>query len=124
MDKTIIASGRLPVAGPYSAAVESCGLIFLSGQLPMDPVSGEMVTEIQPACRQVLKNIQTLLEDIGLSLDHVVKTTLFLKDMKDFPAVNDVYACFFSQAPPARSTVQVSALPKGAVLEIEAIAVR
>ncbi len=124
MDKKIMTSAKLPVVGPYSIAVETDGLIFISGQLPINPASGEIITEIQPACRQVLTNIQTLLEENGLSLNHIVKTTIFLKSMKDFTAFNEIYAGFFSTKPPARTTVEVSALPKGAPLEIEAVAIR
>ena len=124
MEKIILKSKTLPVFGPYSTAVEYRGMIFLSGQLPIHPVSGEIVMDIQPAARQVLTNIQTFLEENGLSMDHVVKTTIFLKKMADFAAVNEVYAGFFTSDPPARSTVEVSALPKGAPLEIEAVAVR
>lgn len=124
MNKKIFISKTLPALGPYSTAVEAGGMIFLSGQLPVHPVSGEIITDIQPAARQVLTHIKSILEENGLSLDHVVKTTLFLKNMADFSAVNEVYAAFFTSEPPARSTVEVSALPKGAPLEIEAVAVK
>lgn len=124
MEKKIIVSNKLPVAGPYSAAVEANGFIFLSGQLPVNPTSGEIINDIRDATRQVLINIQTLLEETGLSLSNVVKTTIFLKSMADFPVVNEIYAGFFPQEPPARSTIEVGNLPKGAPIEIEAIAVR
>ncbi len=124
MEKKILSSSKLPAAGPYSVAVEANGLIFISGQLPIHPSTGEMITAIEPAARQVLTNLQTVLEENGLSLGHVVKTTLFLKSIADFAAVNAVYAGFFPAEPPARSTVEVSSLPKGVLLEIEAIAVR
>jgi len=124
VEKKILSSSKLPAAGPYSVAVEANGLIFISGQLPIHPSTGEMITAIEPAARQALTNLQTVLEENGLSLGHVVKTTLFLKSIDDFAAVNAVYAGFFPAEPPARSTVEVSSLPKGVLLEIEAIAVR
>jgi 2-iminobutanoate/2-iminopropanoate deaminase len=124
MEKKIITSDKLPVAGPYSVAVEAGDFIFISGQLPVNPSTGEIVMDIQPATRQVLTNLQTFLEEKSLSLKNIVKTTIFLKSMGDFAAFNEIYAVFFHTEPPARSTVEVSALPKCAPLEIEAIAVR
>jgi len=124
MKKTIIASDKLPVFGPYSAAVEAGGFIFISGQLPLDPKTGEVITDIQAATRQVLINIQIILEAAGLKLTNIVKTTIFLKNIADFAAVNEIYASFFPQEPPARSTIEVSSLPKGVPIEIEAIAAR
>lgn len=124
MEKKILISSKLPAAGPYSAAVEANGLIFVSGQLPVHPLTGEIVMDIKPAARQALTNLRTVLEENGLSMTHVVKTTIFVKDISDFTAVNEVYAEFFPSQPPARSTAAVAALPKGAVLEIEAIAAR
>ena len=124
MGKTIIASDRLPVFGPYSAAVEAGDFIFISGQIALDPKTGEVITDIQSATRQVLTNMQTILEEAGLNLTNIVKTTIYLKNITDFAAVNEIYAGFFPQEPPARSTIEVSSLPKGAPIEIEAIAVR
>jgi len=124
MKKTIIASDKLPVFGPYSAAVEAGGFIFISGQLPLDPKTGEVITDIQAATRQVLTNIQIILEAAGLKLTNIVKTTIFLKNITDFAAVNKVYAGFFPEEPPARSTIEVSSLPKGVPIEIEAIAAK
>jgi len=124
MEKKIIITNRLPASGPYSIAVEANGFIFLSGQLPIDPATGEIISEIRQATRQVLDNIRTVLADTGLTLSSIVKTTIFLKDISDFAAVNEIYASFFPQEPPARSTIEVSNLPKGAPLEIEAIATR
>jgi 2-iminobutanoate/2-iminopropanoate deaminase len=124
MDKIILTSSKLPVSGPYSAAVEAGGFIFLSGLLPIHPATGEIIMDIRSAARQILENLQTILEENGLSLTHIVKTTLFLKNMGDFAAVNEIYAGFFPSQPPARSTIEIAALPKGAPLEIEAIAVR
>jgi 2-iminobutanoate/2-iminopropanoate deaminase len=124
MGKKIITSDKLPVLGPYSAAVETGSFIFISGQIPLNPVTGEIVMDIKAATRQTLTNIQTILQENGLSLKNIVKTTVFLKNMADFPVVNKIYADFFPQEPPARSTIEVSALPKGAPIEIEAIAIR
>jgi 2-iminobutanoate/2-iminopropanoate deaminase len=124
MKKKVIISDKLPAAGPYSIAIEANGFVFLSGQLPVNPATGEIITEIKGAAKQALTNIQTVLNDIGLPMSSIVKTTIFLKNMVDFPVVNEIYADFFPQEPPARSTVEVSNLPKGVLLEIEAIAVR
>jgi len=124
VNKQILKSGRLPASGPYSAAVEINGLVFVSGQLPINPETGEVIESLEPATRQVLTNLQTVLEENGLSLEDVVKTTIFLTDMADVAAVNEIYAGFFPKEPPARSTVGVSALPKNVPLEIEAVAVR
>lgn len=124
MVKKIIVSSKFPVAGPYSTAVEAGDMVFISGQLPIDPVTGEIITDIKTATRQVLINIQTILEENGLDMSSIVKTTLFLKNIDDFPVVNEIYAGFFKKDPPARSTIAASALPKGAPLEIEAIATR
>jgi 2-iminobutanoate/2-iminopropanoate deaminase len=124
MTKTIIASDKLPVLGPYSVAVEAGSFIFISGQIALDPKTGEVVTDIKSATKQVLTNMQTILEAAGLKLSSIVKTTIYLKNISDFAAVNEIYAGFFPQEPPARSTIEVSSLPKGVPIEIEAIAVR
>jgi 2-iminobutanoate/2-iminopropanoate deaminase len=124
MAKKNITSDKFPVFGPYSTAVEADGLIFISGQIPINPQTGEIINEIKAATRQVLVNIQTILQEAGLKMTNIVKTTIFLKNMADFTSVNEIYAEFFPEEPPARSTIEVSALPKGAPLEIEAIAVR
>ena len=124
MKKTIIASDKLPLFGPYSAAVETGGFIFISGQIALDPKSGEVVTDIKSATRHILNNIQTILEEAGLKLSSIVKTTIYLKNINDFAAVNEIYAGFFPEEPPARSTVEVSSLPKNVPIEIEAIAAR
>ncbi|MCX5850383.1 MAG: Rid family detoxifying hydrolase [Deltaproteobacteria bacterium] len=124
MKKKIITSSKFPVSGPYSAAVEANDIIFISGQLPIDPATGEIITDITKAARQVLINIQTILEKTGLDMSNIVKTTIFLKNMTDFPTVNQVYADFFPQEPPARSTIEASVLPKGSLIEIDAIAIR
>jgi len=123
--KKIIQTPEAPKAiGPYSQAVESHGFLFLSGQIPLDPKTNQLIssTSVADQTERVLQNIQNLLKSKNLSLDHVVKTTLFLKNMTDFPTVNEVYQSFFSQNPPARSTIEVSRLPKDVLIEIEAIA--
>ena len=109
--------------GPYSAGVRGGDLVFTAGQIGLDPLTGEVVPGgIQAETRQVLRNLQGILDAAGSSLQDVVKTTVFLRDMNDFAQMNTIYAEFFSQDYPARSTVQVSALPKGVAVEIEAIA--
>ena len=112
-----------PAIGPYSQAIKSNGLVFASGQIPLDPATGQFVPGgIEEQTRQVLKNLSAVLEAAGSSLDRVVKTTVFLIDMQEFAAMNDVYATFFTSNPPARATVQAARLPKDARVEIEAIA--
>jgi 2-iminobutanoate/2-iminopropanoate deaminase len=122
--KKIISTSDAPAAiGPYSQAIRSGKFIFCSGQIPLDPNSGEMVgDDIGAQTQQVLDNISGLLKSEGLSLDDVLKTTIFLTDLGNFQIVNEIYGSYFNNQPPARSTVQVSALPKGAKIEIEIIA--
>ena len=123
--KRIIATPEAPKAvGPYSQAVEINGTLFVSGQLPVDPATGQMAEGIEAQTRQALRNIGAILAAAGLGPEHVVKTTVFLADLADFAAVNEVYARSFSVPFPARSCVQVAALPRGARLEVEAIVVR
>ena len=124
MKKKVIASTEFPVSGPYSAAVEANDFIFISGQLPIDPVTGEIINDIKTATRQVLINIQAILKKTDLNMSDIIKTTIFLKNITDFPVVNEIYAGFFPEEPPARSTIEASVLPKGALIEIEAIAIR
>jgi len=124
MKKNIIASNKFPVSGPYSAAVEANDIIFISGQLPIDPATDEIIKDIKTATRQVLINIQTILEATNLDMSNIVKTTIFLKNIADFSVVNEIYASFFPKDPPARTTIEASALPKEALIEIEAIAIR
>ena len=124
MKKNTVISDKFSVSGPYSAAVEAGDMIFISGQLPIDPLTGVIVTDIKKAAGQVLTNIQTILREINLDMSNVVKTNIFLKNMSDFSVVNEIYAGFFPQEPPARSTVAANELPKGVLLEIDAIAVR
>ncbi|HVJ17188.1 MAG TPA: RidA family protein [Polyangiaceae bacterium] len=123
-NRTVVSSSRAPRAiGPYSQGIRADKLLFLSGQIPIDPASGELVGgDIEAQTRQVLNNMSAVLEAAGASLSDVVKTTVFLVDLADFPAFNATYASFFTTDPPARSTVQVAALPKGARVEVEAIA--
>jgi 2-iminobutanoate/2-iminopropanoate deaminase len=123
-DKTIIKTDRAPKAiGPYSAGVKTHCFIFTAGQLGIIPETGDIIEGgIESETRQALQNIQNILEAAGASLNNVVKTTVFLRDMADFSRMNAIYAEFFKEAPPARSTVQVAALPKAAAVEIEAIA--
>jgi 2-iminobutanoate/2-iminopropanoate deaminase len=115
--------GPKPI-GPYSQAVRANGFLFLSGQVALDPKTSELTgADIRLQTERVLENVKGILEAAGVNLHHVVKTTVFLKDMNDFAAMNEVYAKHFTSAPPARSTVQVSRLPKDALVEIEVIAV-
>lgn len=124
MKKEIVSTDKAPAAiGPYSQAVKYGDLVFTSGQIPLDPVSGEVVSgDIAAQTRQVLKNLQEVLTAVGSSLNNIIKTTVFIKDMNDFSVINEVYASFFTQLPPARSTVEVARLPKDVRIEIEAIA--
>ena len=123
MLREIIATERAPAAvGPYSQAVRVGNLAFTAGQIGIDPVLGQLRTGIAAQTRQTLTNLQAVLEAAGSSLNQVVKSTIFLQDMADFATVNQIYGGSFTAAPPARSTVQVAALPLGALVEIEAIA--
>ncbi|MBO4755771.1 MAG: RidA family protein [Bacteroidales bacterium] len=122
-----ISTDKAPAAiGPYSQAIDSgAGLVFLSGQLPIDPATGAFPEGgVKEQTRQSILNAKSILEAAGLGLSHVVKTTVFLADMGDFSAMNEVYAQFFTQPFPARSAVAVKTLPKGALVEIECIAAR
>ena len=123
--KTIISSDAAPKAiGPYSQAVRMGNLVFLSGQIPIDPATGQLVDgNVQQQTEQVLKNIAAVLAEAGLTFEHVVKTTVFMKNLSDFAPMNEVYAKYFSANPPARSTVEVSRLPRDVQVEIDAIAV-
>jgi len=120
----IIATSKAPAAiGPYSQAVKSNGLLFCSGQIPLNPETGEMVSGgIRQETEQVMKNLKAVLAAAGTGFDRVLKTTIYLVDMADFPQVNEVYSSYFSMAKPARATVAVAALPRGAKVEIDAIA--
>jgi len=121
-DVILTPRGPKPI-GPYSQAIKSNGFLFVSGQVALDPQSGEFVgVDVRQQTERVLENLKGILEAAGASFHHVVKTTVFLKDMNDFAAMNEVYAKFFAAAPPARSTVQAARLPKDALVEIEVIA--
>ncbi|KMP11601.1 dfrA [Candidatus Nitromaritima sp. SCGC AAA799-C22] len=125
MEKRIIITDRAPAAiGPYSQAVRVGDFLYTSGQIALDPATGEMLSgEIEQETEQTLKNIEAILEADGLDLNHVVKTTVYLADLDHFVRMNQVYETFFSANKPARACVQVAALPKGAKVEIDAIAV-
>lgn len=124
MKKTIVTCDKVPAAiGPYSQAIKACQLLFVSGQIPLDPVSGEVIRgDIKAQTTQVMENLKNILVSAGSSLDNVVKTTLFLVDMGDYSDVNEVYGNYFKGSFPARSTIEVSELPKGVGVEIDAIA--
>ncbi len=124
--RIVIQTDQAPKAiGPYSVAIQTDGMVFCSGQVGIDPKLGEIVSGgLEAETRQALTNLKNVLEAAGSSLAHVVKTTVFLRDMGDFPAMNAIYAEYFSENPPARSTVAVAGLPKGAMVEVEAIALR
>lgn len=125
MVKTLHTDKAPAAVGPYSQATEVNGFIFTSGQLPLVPETGELITDdIKKATARSLDNIKAILEEAGSSLDKVVKVNIFLDDVNDFAAVNEVYSEYFTNHKPARSCVEVAKLPKGGLLEIEAIAVK
>lgn len=126
MSKEIVSTDKAPAAvGPYSQAVRTGNLVYTAGQIPLDRATGKMVEGgIQAQVEQALNNLQAVLEASGSSLDQVIKTTVFLQNMDDFGAMNEVYARFFGSSPPARSAVEVARLPLGALVEIEAVALR
>lgn len=125
MTKEVINTNNAPEAiGPYSQVVIVGDFVYTSGQIPLNPATGELVTDIKLATKQSIENIKAILEEAGTSLNNVVKTSIFLKDLNDFEAVNEVYGTYFIENKPARSCVQVAKLPKDAVIEIEAIAVK
>jgi 2-iminobutanoate/2-iminopropanoate deaminase len=122
--KNIVLTDRGPKPiGPYSQAVKSNGFVFVSGQIALDPKTGEFVgTDVGAQTERVMENLKAILEASGTSLSHVVKTTVYLKDMNDFASMNEVYAKYFTASPPARSTVQAARLPKDALVEIDVTA--
>lgn len=124
MPKEIVQSDNVPAAvGPYSQAVKFGNLVFASGQIPLDPATGKLVEgDITVQAEQVLKNLTALLQASGTSIDKVIKTTCFLTNLDDFQTFNEIYARYFGEGQPARSTVQVGRLPAGAIVEIECIA--
>ncbi|SMC82452.1 RidA family protein [Sporomusa malonica] len=123
--KTVVSSDRAPQAiGPYSQAIKANGFLFISGQIPLDPITGQIVYGgIENQTHQVLANLRAILEREGLTFASVVKTTVFLKDMDDFAVMNKVYSQYFTEEPPARACVQVAKLPRDVSVEIELIAV-
>lgn len=119
-----VPGGPTPL-GPYSVVAEAAGLVFVSGQVAIDPATDTRIEgDVRAQAVRVMENLGAILGDLGLGYDDVVKTTIFLDDMADFPAVNEVYGGYFTGEPPARSTVEVGALPGGFLVEIEAIAAR
>lgn len=119
----VLQTDKAPQAiGPYSQGIQAGNLVFTSGQLPINPITGELENNIQAATRQSLENVKSVLESAGTSIDNVVKVVIFLRDMNDFAAMNEVYSTYFPTNPPARSAVQVARLPKDAIIEIEAVA--
>ena len=123
MQKQVVSTSKAPAAiGPYSQAIRANGLLFLSGQIPIEPETGNVPDGIEAQTQQVLKNMSAILTSVNLSTENVVKTTIFLKNMDDFATVNAIYATYFPINPPARSTVQIARLPKDVLIEIEAIA--
>jgi 2-iminobutanoate/2-iminopropanoate deaminase len=122
--REVIATGQAPKAiGPYSQAIRAQGLIFTSGQIPLDPVTGQIVAgDVSAQTDQVLKNLAAVLRSAGSRMDEVVRCTVFLKNMGDFAAMNEVYGRYFKESPPARSTVEVARLPKDVLVEIDVIA--
>ena len=126
MSRKVISTPGAPRAiGPYSQAIVANGLLFCSGQIPLDPQTGEMVgaSDVRAQATRVMENLKAVLEAAGASFADVVKTTIFLSDLGDFGAVNEIYGAYFPASPPARATVQVAGLPRGAMVEIDAVAV-
>jgi 2-iminobutanoate/2-iminopropanoate deaminase len=125
MTRQAIQTNGAPAAlGPYSQAIRSGDLVFCAGQVGVDPSTGELADGVEAQAERALRNLQAVLDAAGLGFDDVVKTTIFLADVNDFAAVNAIYARFMADPPPARSTIGVGALPKGALIEIDAIARR
>ena len=125
MKREVIHTNNAPGAiGPYSQGIIVGDFVYTSGQIPINPATGVMETDIKLATKQSMENVKAILEAAGTSLENVVKTSIFLKDLNDFAVVNEVYGTYFTENPPARSCVQVAKLPKDAVIEIEAIATK
>lgn len=122
--KDVVLTGRGPKPiGPYSQAIKANGFVYVSGQVALDPKTGEFLAgDVRQQTERVLENLRGILEAAGTNLSHAVKTTVFLKDMNDFAAMNEVYGRYFAVAAPARSTVEVARLPKDALVEIEVVA--
>ena len=124
MIKTINTKKAPGAVGPYSQAIEANGFIFCSGQIGLDPETGNLVNSLEVQTKRVLNNLKAVLEEADSGMDFIVKTTIYLKNISDFQVVNSIYAEFFPIHKPARATVEVSNLPKGALIEIDAIAVK
>jgi 2-iminobutanoate/2-iminopropanoate deaminase len=126
LPKNVLSTPSAPKAmGPYSFAAEAGGLVFLSGQVALDPATSERrPDDVEVQARQVMDNIGVILGDVGLTYQDIVKTTIFMADMADYPKVNDVYGSYFGTEPPARSAIQAAALPGGFLVEIEVVAAR
>ena len=125
MKKTEISTANAPAAiGPYSQAIEANGMIFASGQIPVDPASGTIPEGVEAQAHQVFRNITALLEAAGSSMENVVRTLVFLKDMNDFAVVNEIYAQYFTRPYPARSCVQAAKIPKDVRIEVEVTALK
>ena len=123
--KNIISTNNAPAAiGPYSPAVEGNGMVFTSGQIPVNPATGEIPEGIEAQAEQVMVNVKNLLEAAGTSMENVIKTTVFIKDMNDFGTINGIYSKYFEKDCPARSCVEVARLPKDVLMEMEAIALK
>lgn len=123
--KKVISTDKAPAAiGPYSQAIEVNGMVYTSGVIPVNPATGEIPEGVQAQATQALSNLSALLQAAGTSMGNVVKTTVFIKEMNDFAAINEIYAAYFEGAFPARSCVEVARLPKDVQLEIEAIAIK
>ena len=123
--KHIISTNTAPAAiGPYSQAVEVNGMVFTSGQIPVNPATGEIPEGIEAQAEQVMVNVKNLLEAAGTSMENVIKTTVFIKDMNDFGTINGIYSKYFEKDCPARSCVEVARLPKDVLMEMEAIALK
>lgn len=125
MEKTVVATQNAPAAiGPYSQGISVGNLVYTSGQMPLNPQTKVMETEISAASKQVMENVKAILEQAGVTMADVIKTTCFLKNMDDFAAFNAVYATYFPENPPARSCIQAAKLPMDVIVEVEAVAYR
>jgi len=125
MAKKVISTTNAPAAiGPYSQAIEVNGFLYASGQIPINPETGEIVEGIEAQTKQALTNVKGIVEAAGLTMSDIVKTSVFIKDMNDFGKINEIYATFFEGAYPARSCVEVARLPKDVLIEVEIIAAR
>ena len=124
MRKAVTTSSAPPAIGPYSQAIRAGSLLFVSGQIPLDPETGKMVDgDLAAQTHRVFRNLRAILEAAGASFDNVVRTTVYLADMNDFPAMNDIYGTYFTAPAPARATIQAARLPRDAKVEIDLIAV-